>query len=114
MRAIVVERPGGPDTLRMGEIPDPAPGPGELLVRVRASALNRLDLMQREGNYPVPPGAPETLGVEMAGEVVGWGEGVQGWTQGARVCALLLGGGYAEYTAVPSGMAIPLPRPSHL
>jgi putative PIG3 family NAD(P)H quinone oxidoreductase len=109
MRAIVVERPGGPERLRMGEIPDPVPGPDELLVRVRAAALNRLDLMQREGNYPVPPGAPETLGVEMAGEVVGWGEGVRGWTQGTRVCALLLGGGYAEYTTVPSGMAIPLP-----
>jgi tumor protein p53-inducible protein 3 len=109
MRAIVVERPGGPEMLRIGEIPAPTPGPDELLVRIHATALNRLDLMQREGNYPVPPGAPETLGVEMAGEVVGWGEEVHGWTQGTRVCALLLGGGYAEYTTVPSGMAIPLP-----
>jgi putative PIG3 family NAD(P)H quinone oxidoreductase len=109
MRAIVVDRPGGPEMLRMGEIPDVAPGPDELLVRVRATALNRLDLMQREGNYPVPSGAPETLGVEMAGEVVDWGQDVQGWTRGARVCALLLGGGYAEYTTVPSGMVIPLP-----
>ncbi|MGH2346005.1 MAG: NAD(P)H-quinone oxidoreductase [Chloroflexota bacterium] len=109
MRAIVVERPGGPEMLRMGEIPDPRPGPGELLVRVRAAALNRMDLMQRAGNYPVPPGAPETLGVEIAGEVVGWGDDVHGWAQGARVCALLLGGGYAEYAAVPHGMAIPLP-----
>ncbi|HXT36018.1 MAG TPA: alcohol dehydrogenase catalytic domain-containing protein, partial [Chloroflexota bacterium] len=109
MRAIVTERPGGPEVLRMGEIPDPVPGPDELLVRVRATALNRLDLMQREGTYPMPPGAPETLGVEMAGEVVGWGAEVSGWAHGARVCALLLGGGYAEYVAVPNGMAIPLP-----
>jgi putative PIG3 family NAD(P)H quinone oxidoreductase len=109
MRAIVTERPGGPEVLRMGEIPDPAPGPDELLVRVRATALNRLDLMQREGTYPMPPGAPETLGVEMAGEVVGWGADVRGWAEGARICALLLGGGYAEYAAVPNGMAIPLP-----
>jgi NADPH:quinone reductase-like Zn-dependent oxidoreductase len=71
MRAIVIDQPGGPDVLRIGERPDPVPGPGELLVRVQATALNRLDLMQREGRYPVPPGAPETLGVEMAGAVAG-------------------------------------------
>lgn len=109
MRAIVIDQPGGPEVLRIGEVPDPVAGPGELLVRVRATALNRLDLMQRQGRYPLPPGAPETLGVEMAGEVVGWGDGVQGWSQGDRVCALLLGGGYAELVAVPAGMAIRIP-----
>jgi len=109
MRGIVIERPGGPDVLRMGKLPDPVAGPGELLVRVHATALNRLDLLQREGRYPVPPGASETLGVEMAGEVVGLGDGVAGWKAGDRVCALLLGGGYAELVAVPAGMAIPMP-----
>lgn len=109
MRAIVIKRPGGPEVLEIGEVADPRPGAGELLVRVRATALNRLDLLQREGRYPVSPGAPETLGVEMAGEVVGWGEGVAGWSRGDRVCALLLGGGYAELTTVPAGMAMPIP-----
>ncbi|MDQ2828527.1 MAG: NAD(P)H-quinone oxidoreductase [Chloroflexota bacterium] len=109
MRAIVIEQPGGPDVLQMGELPDPTPAPGELLVRVRATALNRLDLMQREGRYPVPPDAPDTLGVEAAGEVVGWGDGVTGWSRGDRVCALLLGGGYAELAAFPAAMAIPIP-----
>jgi len=109
MRAIVIEQPGGPDVLQMGELPDPTPAPGELLVRVRATALNRLDLMQREGRYPVPPDAPDTLGVEVAGEVVGWGDGVTGWSRGDRVCALLLGGGYAELAAFPAAMAIPIP-----
>ena len=109
MRAIVVEHPGGPDVLQMGEAPDPVPGPGELLARVHATALNRLDLLQREGRYPLPPGAPDTLGVEMAGEVTGWGDGVTGFSRGDRVCALLLGGGYAEQVAVPAAMAIPIP-----
>src|SRR5579864_2720439 len=109
MRAIVIEQPGGPDAMTIGEVSDPAPGPGELLVRVRATALNRLDLLQRQGNYPVPPGAPETLGVEMAGEVESWGDGVTGWKKGDRVCALILGGGYAELVAVPAAMAIPIP-----
>ncbi len=109
MRAIVIERPGGPDVLRLGELPDPVPGPGELVARVRATALNRLDLAQREGRYPVPPGAPATLGVEMAGEVIGWGDGVTGWSRGDRVCALLLGGGYAEQVAFPAAMAVALP-----
>ena len=93
MRAVIVEHPGGPEVLQIGEIPDPVPGRGELLVRVRATALNRLDLLQREGRYPLPPGAPETLGVEMAGEVVGWGEDVTGWTRGtacARCCSAVV------------------------
>lgn len=109
MRAIVIDRPGGPESMRLGNIPDPVPGPDDLLVRVHATALNRLDLMQREGRYPLPPGAPDTLGVEMAGEVLGWGEHVTGWSRGERVCALLLGGGYAEQVTVPAAMAIPIP-----
>jgi putative PIG3 family NAD(P)H quinone oxidoreductase len=109
MRAIVIDHPGGPDVMRLGEIPDPVPGPGEILVRVRAAALNRMDLMQREGRYPLPPGAPETLGVEVAGEVVGWGPGAGERRQGERVCALVLGGGYAQMVAVPDGMAIRIP-----
>ncbi len=110
MRAIVVDRPGGPESMRLGEIPDPVPGPDDLLVRIHATALNRLDLLQREGRYPLPPGAPATLGVEMAGEVLGWGENVTGWSHGDRVCALLLGGGYAEQVAFPAAMAIPIPE----
>jgi tumor protein p53-inducible protein 3 len=109
MRAIVIETPGGPDSMSIGIVQDPVAGPGELLVRIRATALNRLDLLQRQGTYPVPPGAPPTLGVEMAGEVAALGEGVADWHVGDRVCALILGGGYAEMVAVPAAMAIPIP-----
>lgn len=109
VRAIVIREPGGPEAMTIGDIPDPVPGPGELLVRVHATALNRLDLLQREGRYPVPPGAPATLGVEMAGEVEGWGDDVGGWNKGDRVCALILGGGYAELATTPAAMAIPIP-----
>ena len=110
MQAIVIEQPGGADAMQLGAVPDPTPGPGELLVRIRATALNRLDLAQRQGRYPVPPGAPRGLGVEMAGEVLGWGEGVEGWSHGERVFALLLGGGYAEQVAVPAHMAMRIPE----
>ncbi len=109
MRAVVVEQPGGPEVLHIGESPDPSPSADEVLVRVGATALNRLDLLQRQGVYPLPPGAPETLGVEMAGEVVSWGADVTGWATGDRVCALLLGGGYAELVAVPASMLMRVP-----
>ncbi len=109
MHAIVTESTGGPEVLRMAEVPVPTPRPGELLVRVHATALNRADLLQREGKYPPPPGASPLLGLEIAGEVVAWGEGVTGWASGERVAALLSGGGYAQYATVPAGHAFRLP-----
>lgn len=109
MKAIVIEAPGGPDVLQLGEAATPEPGPGELLVRVRAAGINRADLAQRAGNYPPPPGASDILGLEMAGEVAALGAGVEGWRAGERVMALLPGGGYAEYVAVPADMAMRVP-----
>jgi putative PIG3 family NAD(P)H quinone oxidoreductase len=88
---------------------DPAYGPGDVLVRVRATALNRADLMQRAGKYPPPPGASEIIGLEMAGEIAAVGSDVRDWRVGDRVCALLPGGGYAELAAVPAGMLMPVP-----
>jgi putative PIG3 family NAD(P)H quinone oxidoreductase len=109
MRAVVVTEAGGPEALTVSEIPDPEPGPGEVLVRVAATAINRADLIQRKGNYPPPPGAPETLGLECSGTVAALGEGVEGWSVGDEVCALLAGGGYAELVAVPAGQLMTLP-----
>jgi tumor protein p53-inducible protein 3 len=106
MRAIVVKAPGGPEVLELGEVPDPRPGPGELLVRVRAAGLNRADLLQRLGRYPPPPGEPDTLGLEIAGEVV---EPAPPFRRGDRVMALLGGGGYAELSRVPARQAMPVP-----
>ncbi|MDX6648042.1 MAG: hypothetical protein QOK40_3769 [Miltoncostaeaceae bacterium] len=110
MRAIVARAAGGPEVLELAELPDPAPGPGEVLLRVRATAVNRADLLQRQGRYPPPPGASEVLGMEAAGEVAELGEGVQGWAPGDRVMALLAGGGYAELVAVPAGQLMPVPE----
>ncbi len=95
--------------LRWAEVPDPVPGPGEVLVDIHATAVNRADLLQRAGNYPPPPGAPPYLGLEMAGVVAGLGAGVKGWQPGERVCALLAGGGYAEKVAVPEQLLVRLP-----
>lgn len=100
---------GGPEVLLLGKAPDPVIGENELLVRVRATALNRADLLQRMGGYPAPKGTSDILGLEMAGEVVHAGPGVPGWKRGDRVCALLPGGGYAELAAVPAGMAMRIP-----
>jgi len=100
---------GGVEVLSLGERPDPAPGPGDLLLRVRATAVNRADLLQRRGRYPPPEGAPDILGLEAAGEVVAAGPGAGGWRPGDRAMALLAGGGYAEFVAVPAGLAMPLP-----
>ena len=97
MRAAVFTRPGGPEVLEVQERPTPTPGPNELLIRVRASALNRADLSQREGNYPAPPGSPpDILGMEFAGEVIGIGTDVVGWSVGDRVFGIVGGGGNAE------------------
>ncbi|MCL6599046.1 MAG: NAD(P)H-quinone oxidoreductase [Alicyclobacillus macrosporangiidus] len=109
MKAVCMKGFGGPEVLYLGDVPDPHPGSGELLVRVRATALNRADLLQRRGLYPPPPGASEVLGLEMAGEVIATGPDCQGWQPGDRVCALLPGGGYAELAVIPAGMAMRLP-----
>ena len=109
MRAVVAAEPGGPQVLQIVERPDPEPGPGELLVRVAATALNRADLLQRRGMYPPPEGATDVVGLEAAGVVAAVGEGVAGWSVGDGVCAVLPGGGYAEMVTVPAVVAMPLP-----
>ena len=109
MRAVIVSEPGGPEALTVAELPDPEPGPGEVLVRVAATAVNRADTMQRQGFYPPPPGASDVLGLECSGTVAALGEGVTGWAVGDEVCALLTGGGYAELVAVPAGQLMPVP-----
>src|SRR4051794_14304771 len=110
MRAVTISEPGGPEVLGWGEVPDPVCGPGEVIVDVAATAVNRADLLQRQGFYPPPPGASDILGLECSGIVSEVGEGVTGWSVGDEVCALLAGGGYAERVAVPAGQL--LPRPS--
>ncbi len=109
MKAITIPSPGGPDALVLAEVDDPVAGPGEVLVEVAATAVNRADLMQRMGHYPPPPGAPPYPGLECSGTIVALGEGVAGWAIGDRVCALLAGGGYAERVAVPAAQLLPVP-----
>ena len=110
MRAITIARPGDPDVLTLTEVPDPVPGPGEVLVQVAASAVNRADLLQRQGFYDPPPGSSPYPGLECSGRIAELGEGVSGWAVGDEVCALLAGGGYAEKVAVPVGQLLPLPK----
>jgi putative PIG3 family NAD(P)H quinone oxidoreductase len=110
MKAIVVREPGGPETLELREVPAPEPAPGELLIEVRATALNRADLLQRRGVYPPPPGVTDILGLECSGIVAAHGPGGSPVPIGARVMALLPGGGYAERVVIPSRMAIPIPE----
>jgi tumor protein p53-inducible protein 3 len=111
MKAILTTQPGGPEVLRLGEHPKPTPGPDELLVKVKATALNRADLLQREGKYPPPKGASPILGLEMAGEIMEKGSKVgNGWQLNEPVCALLPGGGYAEYVTIPAKMAMRIPK----
>jgi putative PIG3 family NAD(P)H quinone oxidoreductase len=109
MHAITMREPGSPDVLEWIEQPDPEAGPGEVLIDVAASAINRADLLQRQGNYPPPPGAPDILGLECSGTIAALGEGVSAWEVGEPVCALLAGGGYAERVAVPAGQVLPVP-----
>lgn len=109
MRAITINEPGGPDVLQLAEVPDPRPGPGEVLLDVAATALNRADLLQRQGKYAPPPGTSEILGLECSGTVAELGEGVAGLRVGDEVCALLAGGGYAERVAVPAEQVMALP-----
>jgi putative PIG3 family NAD(P)H quinone oxidoreductase len=109
MRAVLCREAGGPEVLEVRDEPDPEPGAGEVLVDVVASAVNRADLMQREGRYPPPPGASDILGLECAGTVSALGDGVQRWKVGDRVCALLSAGGYADKVAVPAGQLLPVP-----
>jgi len=109
MHAVVISEPGGPEVLQWTEVPDPRPGPGEVVVEVAAAGVNRADLMQRQGHYPPPPGAPPYPGLECSGTVTALGDGVSGWQVGEQVCALLSGGGYAERVAVPAGQLLPVP-----
>lgn len=109
MRAVMCREPGGPDVLEIQELPDPEPGPGEVVIDIAASAINRADLMQREGHYPPPPGASDILGLECAGTVSAIGDDVDRWQVGDRVCALLSAGGYADKVAVPVGQLLPVP-----
>ncbi|MBO3745968.1 NAD(P)H-quinone oxidoreductase [Streptosporangiaceae bacterium NEAU-GS5] len=109
MHAVVISEPGGPEVLVWREVPDPRPARGEVVIDVAASAVNRADLMQRQGFYPPPPGASEIPGLECSGVVSEVGEGVDGISVGDQVCALLAGGGYAERVAVPWQQVMPLP-----
>ncbi|MGW0174450.1 NAD(P)H-quinone oxidoreductase [Rhodococcus sp. NPDC003322] len=109
MHAITVTSPGGPEALQWAEVPDPAPGPGQVLLDVAATAVNRADVLQRRGLYPPPPGASDILGLECSGTVAAVGNGVRDWQVGDRVCALLAGGGYAEKVVVPAGQLLPVP-----
>jgi tumor protein p53-inducible protein 3 len=109
MKAILVKEPGGVEQLYLGEAPTPVPGEGELLVRVHAAGVNRPDVLQRKGKYPPPPGASTILGLEVAGTVEELGPNSGEWRVGDAVCALLPGGGYAEYAVIPHEMAMPVP-----
>src|SRR5437870_2630403 len=109
MTAIAVREPGGPDVLVAQTRPPPAPGPGEVLVKVAAAGVNRPDVMQRQGLYPPPPGATDIPGLEIAGEVVALGAGVKRWKLGDKVMALVVGGGYAEYCPAHESHALPVP-----
>ena len=110
MRAVVITEPGGPEVLQVQEVASPTLRPDEVLVRVAATAVNRADLLQRQGNYAPPPGASTYPGLECAGTIAEVGEEVAGWQVGDEVCALLTGGGYAELVAVPVGQLMAVPK----
>ena len=111
MTAVVVDGgKGSAEALKAAQIPTPQPGPGEILIRVKAAGVNRPDIIQRMGFYPPPPGAPDILGLEVAGEVAAVGQGAARWAIGDEVCALLGGGGYAQYCRVDARHALPIPK----
>ncbi len=110
MKAIEIKTPGGPEVLVPAERPRPEPKDFEILVKVAAAGVNRPDVLQRTGNYPVPPGASDIPGLEIAGEVVACGKGVTLWKPGDKVCALVAGGGYAEYCTAPEVQTLPIPK----
>src|SRR5690242_20641639 len=109
MKAVLIDKPGSEDVLRLGDFTEPVTGPTDLLIDVNSAGINRADLMQRQGFYPPPPGASPILGLECAGVVAKVGKEVQGWRVGDRVMALLPGGGYAEKTIVHYGSAMHVP-----
>ncbi|MDX3001490.1 NAD(P)H-quinone oxidoreductase [Kribbella solani] len=109
MRAVVCDGTGGIDVLGIGEIPDPEPAVDEVIIDVVAAGVNRADLLQRQGFYPPPPGAPGTIGLEVSGRIAAVGAEVEGWAVGDECCALLAGGGYAEKVAVPAPQVMPVP-----
>ncbi len=109
MHCIEIAAPGPPESLTLVERPDPAPAAGEVLIRVEAAGVNRPDVMQRRGLYPPPPGASDIPGLEVAGTIAALGKGVDGWTIGDRVCALVAGGGYATLAVAPAPQCLPVP-----
>ena len=109
MRAVLASGPGGPEVLSLADLPDPQPGPGEVAISVVASAVNRADLLQRQGNYAPPPGASDVLGLECSGTIAAVGEGVTDWSVGDECCALLAGGGYADRVVCAAGQVMPVP-----
>src|SRR5215208_3922150 len=110
MIAIEISQPGEPDVLVPAERPTPAAAVGEVLIKVAAAGVNRPDLMQRQGKYPPPPGASDIPGLEVAGTVAALGPDVHGLSVGDAICALVTGGGYAEYCAAPAPQCLPVPR----
>ncbi len=110
MRAIEIIQPGGPEVLKLGERPMPVLKAGEVMIKVHAAGVNRPDVLQRTGNYPVPPGASDIPGLEVAGEIVDGDLGQSGFKKGDMVCALVQGGGYAEYCAAPIEQCLPVPK----
>lgn len=110
MKAIEIIHPGGPEVLQLTERPTPQPGPGEVIIRVKAAGVNRPDVVQRQGLYPPPPGAPDIPGLEVAGTITAVGPGVSQWQRGDAVCALVTGGGYAEYCVAVADLCLPIPK----
>lgn len=110
MKAIEIPEPGGPDVLKIGRYNVPTPEEGEVLIKIEAAGVNRPDVAQRQGHYAPPPGAVDIPGLEVAGKIVALGKGVTEWDLGDAICALVTGGGYAEYVTAPSSLCLPIPQ----